>query len=152
MSADGLVAHACGEDVIVFSLFSWTFNLMRFFLLVIKSIINSSALRCENEIFSMTIFLFIYLFEGRAGSGLGLFVGRRTCEINSQQQLTRDSIIRRERGQGGKNIPVQLTTSRIGNLMTIHTHKVCVMKYFSVLFPCVAANRKTRGRDSSTVG
>ena len=67
MSADGLVAHACGEDVIVFSLFSWTFNLMRFFLLVIKSIINSSALRCENEIFSMTIFYSsIYLRGGRA--------------------------------------------------------------------------------------
>ena len=64
-----------------------------------------------------------------------------------------DQILRHARGQGNIIFPVQLTTSRIGNLtrlihtllyvMTIHTYILkCVLRLFLVLVwcPCMAIN------------
>ena len=56
----------------------------------------------------------------------------RLTRDGTAEPVSRDQILRHERGQGNTIFPVQLTTSRIGNLtplirtvlyvMTIHTH------------------------------
>ena len=49
------------------------------------------------------------------------------------EPVSRGQILRRERGQGNMHFPVQLTTSRIGNLTRlIHTLAICV-KYLSLV-------------------
>ena len=43
------------------------------------------------------------------------------------EHVSQDQILRHERGQGKIHFPVQLTTSRIGNLTRlIHTLAICV--------------------------
>ena len=56
----------------------------------------------------------------------------RLTRDGTAEPVSRDQNLRRERGQGNNNFPVQLTSSRIGNLtrlillllhvMTIHTY------------------------------
>ena len=51
----------------------------------------------------------------------------RLTRDGTAETVSRDQILRHERGQG---IPVQLTTSRIGNLTRlIHTLAICVLPY-----------------------
>ena len=46
------------------------------------------------------------------------------------EPVSRDEILRRERGQEMLILPVQLTTSRIGNLTRlIHTLAICVTRH-----------------------
>ena len=46
---------------------------------------------------------------------------------DTAEAVSRDQILRRERGQGYIIFPVQLNTSRIGNLtQLIHTLTICV--------------------------
>ena len=62
---------------------------------------------------------------------LGMEMSRLTRD-GTAEPVSRDQILRHARGQGNTIFPVQLTTSRIGNLtrlihtllyvMTIHTH------------------------------
>ena len=68
----------------------------------------------------------------------------------SAEPVSRDQILRRERGQGRFIFPVELTTSRIGSLtrlidtllyvMTIHINitnvAYCTSCYFPCHFPC----------------
>ena len=59
----------------------------------------------------------------------------RLTRDGTAEPVSRDQILRHARGQGNTNFPVQLTTSRIGNLtrlihtllyvMTIHTYIYC---------------------------
>ena len=59
-------------------------------------------------------------------------MSRLTRDATTAEPISRDQIIRHARGQGNIIFPVQLTTSRIGNLtrlihtrlyvMTIHTY------------------------------
>ena len=52
----------------------------------------------------------------------------RLTRDGTAEPVSRDQILRRERGQGNINFPChQLTTSRIGNLTRlIHTLAICV--------------------------
>ena len=51
----------------------------------------------------------------------------RLTRDGTAEPVSRDQILRRERGQGKNIFPVQLTTSRIGNLnRSIHILAVCV--------------------------
>ena len=51
----------------------------------------------------------------------------RLTRDGTAQPVSRDQILRRERGQGIFIFPVQLTTSKIGNLTRlIHTFAICV--------------------------
>ena len=53
-------------------------------------------------------------------------MGRLTRD-GTAEPVTRDKILRRERGQGTFILPVQLTTSRFGNLAGLmHTLAICV--------------------------
>ena len=70
----------------------------------------------------------------------------RLTRDGTAEPVSRDQILRHARGQGNTIFPVQLTTSRIGNLtrlihtllyvMTIHTytggwsHRICVCVFF----------------------
>ena len=52
---------------------------------------------------------------------------RRLTRDGTAEPILRDHILRRERGQRNINSPIQLTTSRIGNLTRlIHTLAICV--------------------------
>ena len=56
-------------------------------------------------------------------------MGRLTRD-GTAELVSRDQILRRERGQETFVFPVQLTTSRIGNLIRlIHTLAICVTLY-----------------------
>ena len=51
----------------------------------------------------------------------------RLTRDRTAESVSRDQILRCERGQGNINFPVQLTTCRIGNLTRlIHTLAICV--------------------------
>ena len=51
----------------------------------------------------------------------------RLTRDGTAEPVSRDQILRRERGQGNIHFPVPLTTSRIGNLTRlIHTLAICV--------------------------
>ena len=51
----------------------------------------------------------------------------RLTRDGTAEPVSRDQILRRERGQGNINFPAQLTTCRIGNLTRlIHTLAMCV--------------------------
>ena len=51
----------------------------------------------------------------------------RLMRDGTAESVSRDQIFRRERGQGILTSPVQLTTSRIGNLTRlVHTLAICV--------------------------
>ena len=51
----------------------------------------------------------------------------RLTRDGTPEPVSRDKILRCERGQGNINLPVQLTTSRIGNFTrSIHTLAICV--------------------------
>ena len=51
----------------------------------------------------------------------------RLTRDGTAEPVSRDQILRRERGQGNIIFPVQLTTSRIGNLTRlIHTLNMCI--------------------------
>ena len=51
----------------------------------------------------------------------------RLTRDGTAEPVSRDQILRRERGQGNFIFPFQLTTSRIGNLtLLIHTLAICV--------------------------
>ena len=53
--------------------------------------------------------------------------GDEQADAGRAEPVSRDQVLRRERGQGNINFPVQLTTSRIGNLTRlIHTLAICV--------------------------
>ena len=50
----------------------------------------------------------------------------RLTRDGTAEPVSRDQILRRERGQGNIHFPCQLTTSRIGNLTRlIHTLAIC---------------------------
>ena len=51
----------------------------------------------------------------------------RLTRDGTAEPVSRDQILRRERGQGNDMFPIQLTTSRIGNLTRlIYTPAMCV--------------------------
>ena len=61
---------------------------------------------------------------------------RLTWDGTTAEPISRDQILRRERGQGNTNFSVQLTTSRIGNLTRLmHTQctYMCVMHAIIIL-------------------
>ena len=54
----------------------------------------------------------------------------RLTRDGTAEPVSRDQILRRERGQGNINFPVQPTTSRIDNLTRlIHALAICVTVY-----------------------
>ena len=67
-------------------------------------------------------------------------ISRLTRDGNAEP-VSRDQILRRERGQGNFLFPVQLTTSRIGNLTRlIHTLAICddytcILTYITTKYP-----------------
>ena len=84
----------------------------------------------------------------------------RLTRDGTAEPVSRDQILRHARGQGNIIFPVQLTTSRIGNLtrlihtllyvMTIHTyiHAYCCTGY---ILCCSASARSLRGERCSNL-
>ena len=76
----------------------------------------------------------------------------RLTRDGTAEPVSRDQILRHARGQGNIIFPVQLTTSRIGNLtrlihtlpyvMTIHTYIHTAKLFFFFLFPCSADHER----------
>ena len=67
----------------------------------------------------------------------------RLARDGTAEPVSRDQILRRERGQGNIHFPVQLTTSRIGNLTRlIHTLARCD----DVMCNFINTHTHTRGR------
>ena len=59
----------------------------------------------------------------------------RLTRDGTAEPVSRDQILRRERGQGNIHFPVQLTTSRIGNLTwLIHTLAIYYNHTYSSIF------------------
>ena len=84
----------------------------------------------------------------------------RLTRDGTAEPVSRDQILRHARGQGNIIFPVQLTTSRIGNLtqlihtllyvMTIHTYIhtyicVCVCVFFPFILDIKFVGRTSRG-------
>ena len=82
----------------------------------------------------------------------------RLTRDGTAEPVSRDQILRHARGQGNIIFPVQLTTSRIGNLtqlihtllyvMTIHTYihtYVCVCVFFPFILDIKFVGRTSRG-------
>ena len=83
----------------------------------------------------------------------------RLTRDGTAEPVSRDQILRHARGHGNIIFPVQLTTSRIGNLtrlihtllyvMTIHTYIYLTFK-FSFIFPFVSPQPKGTRTNSNT--
>jgi hypothetical protein len=66
------------------------------------------------------------------------------------ETVSRDQIIRRERGQGNIHIPVQLTTSRIGNLIRlIYREQGAILTVFEQAYETIT--RKERSNPNKAV-
>ena len=78
----------------------------------------------------------------------------RLTRDGTAEPVSRDQILRRERGQGIFVFPVQLTTCRIGNLTRlIHTLAICVTIQGSLLLYmhiCVTTAGRGWSRDART--
>ena len=61
----------------------------------------------------------------------------RLTRDGTAEPVSRDLILRRERGQGNIHFPVQLTTCRVGNLARlIHALAICVTMHLSAFPRC----------------
>ena len=84
----------------------------------------------------------------------------RLTRDGTAEPVSRDQILRHVRGQGNIHFPVQLTTSRIGNLtrsihtllyvMTIHTYIHTYIHLLKQVFEGLLTYSRVKSRDTIT--